>query len=448
MNVREMIDKAPVTSLQIAVVAVCFVLNMLDGIDVLAVSFAAPPIMNEWGLSSSAMGGVFSAGLIGMTLGAMFLASFSDIIGRRKMLLICVLMVAVGTAMTALVTSSIQLVVLRVVTGLGIGAMLATLTSMVSEYMPARRRNLSISIMVGGYPLGAILGGFLAAWVIPEYGWRAMFAAFGAITAMMFPIVLALPESLHFLVQKRPVRTLEKLNKVLVKMKQAPLESLPAAEELHLDLEKGSKQRFSILLFAKTFLMTFMTLFTRERRTSTLLLWTAFFMTFMTLYFIYSWIPKIIVDSGLSLEKGIYTSIALNVGAIIGVVSLGYLADRLGLALLTLIYLLGAATAMVVFAISPPVITILLAVTFFVGLFIQGGFSGLYSASARIYPTEVRTTGVGWAIGAGRTGAIIGPFVGGVLMDMKFSITAYFILFAIPLILAAFTAFTIKKPEF
>ena len=171
-------------------------------------------------------------------------------------------------------------------------------------------------------------------------------------------------------------------------------------------------------------------------------------MTFLTLYFLYSWIPKIIVDSGLPLEKGIYTSIALNVGAIIGVVTLGYLADKLGLAMLTLIYLVGAAAAMLIFAFSPAMIGLLLAVTFFVGLFIQGGFSGLYSASARIYPTEVRTTGVGWAIGAGRTGAIIGPFVGGVLMDMEFSMTVYFIFFAVPLILAGITAATIRKPRF
>lgn len=429
MNVREIIDKAPVTGIQIAVVAVCFVLNMLDGIDVLAVSFAAPPITDEWSLSSTDMGTVFSAGLIGMTLGAMFLASLADRMGRRKMLLLCVLMVAVGTALTGQVSNLYELIILRILTGLGIGSMLASLTSMVSEYMPARRRNLGISIMVGGYPLGAIFGGILAAWVIPEFGWRTMFVTFGAITAIMFPIVLMLPESLHFLVQKRPGNALQKLNKVLSQLGQPQLELLPPADEEH--VAPGVRA-----------------LLIRKRRSSTLRLWSAFFMTFLTLYFLYSWIPKIIVDSGLPLEKGIYTSIALNVGAIIGVVSLGYLADRLGLALLTLVFLLGAAVAMIIFAISPPVIAILLAVTFFVGLFIQGGFSGLYSASARIYPTEVRTTGVGWAIGAGRTGAIIGPFVGGVLMDMKFSITVYFILFSIPLILAALIAFTIKRPEF
>lgn len=429
MNVREIIDKAPVTRLQIAVVAVCFVLNMLDGIDVLAVSFAAPPITAEWSLSAKAMGSVFSAGLIGMTLGAMFLASLADRMGRRKMLLLCVLMVAAGTGLTGLVATLEQLIILRILTGLGIGSMLASLTSMVSEYTPARRRNLGISIMVGGYPLGAIFGGFLAAWVIPEFGWRAMFVAFGAITAIMFPIVLMLPESLHFLVQKRPGNALQKLNKVISKLGQPQLEALPPADEEHV------VPGVSALL-------------TGKRRSSTLRLWAAFFMTFLTLYFLYSWIPKIIVDSGLPLEKGIYTSIALNVGAIIGVVSLGYLADRLGLALLTLVFLLGAAAAMIIFAFSPPVIAALLVVTFFVGMFIQGGFSGLYSASARIYPTEVRTTGVGWAIGAGRTGAIIGPFVGGVLMDMKFSITAYFILFAIPLIIAGVTAYTISKPQY
>ncbi len=322
MNVREVIDKGEITAVQISVLAICFMLNMLDGIDVLAVSFAAPPITDEWSLTSKAMGSVFSAGLIGMTIGAMFLASFADIIGRRNMLLVCVLTVGAGTALTGLVTSLNQLIVLRVITGLGIGAMLATLTSMVSEYMPARRRNLGINIMVGGYPLGAILGGFIAAWVIPEFGWRAMFVAFGVITALMFPIVLMMPESLQFLVQKRPKNALAKLNKVLVKLKQPVLDALPPAEEEH--LTSGVRS-----------------LLTDKHRASTLLLWLAFFMTFMTLYFLYSWIPKIIVDSGLPLEKGIYTSIALNVGAIIGVLSLGYLSDKFGLASMTLIFLLG-----------------------------------------------------------------------------------------------------------
>ncbi|NKB38969.1 MAG: MFS transporter [Gammaproteobacteria bacterium] len=394
---------------------------MLDGFDVLAISFTAPSISNEWSIAPATLGVVFSAGLLGMTAGAIFIAPYTDVLGRRLMVLIALAVISVAMTLTGLVNSLWQLIVLRGLAGLGIGSMLASLTSMSAEYSPLRRRNLIITFVSTGYPVGATIGGLVAAWMIPEFGWRSVFFAGGALTAAMIPaVILFMPESLHFLLEKQPVKALEKINNVLTRLKQPALESLA-------NISKGSGASPSVKA-----------LFTPERRQSTILLWLAFFMCFMTLYFLLSWIPKVVVDAGLSLDKGIFAGITFNVGAFIGVVLLGYLADKKGLRPLIFWFCIIGALLMLAFGFSPAIVGLLLVLSFLLGFFVDGGFAGLYPVAARIYPTEIRTTGVGWAIGAGRTGAIFGPFLGGILIGLDWSISAYFVVFALPLVIAAY----------
>ena len=421
---NELIDEGPIRRLQYAVIMVCFTLNMLDGFDVLAISFTAPSIAEEWIIGPEVLGVVFSAGLIGMTLGAMFIAPYSDVIGRRAMVLLSLVVIAIAMTLTGTAQSLTHLVILRGIAGLGIGSMLASLTSMSAEYSPLRRRNLIITFVSTGYPVGATIGGFIAAWMIPEYGWRSVFYAGGILTAAMIPIVLLfMPESLHFLVEKQPRNALDKVNGILKKLKQSAISELPIASESTLSAKPSVKS-----------------LLTAENKQSTLLLWLAFFMCFMTLYFLLSWLPKIVVDAGLSLEKGIYTGIAFNLGAVFGVVLLGYLSDKKGLRPLIFWFCIIGAVLMIAFGYSPAVVGLLLIISVLLGFFVDGGFAGLYPVAARIYPTEIRTTGVGWAIGAGRTGAIVGPFLGGILIGLDWSVSSYFIVFAIPLVIAAYAA--------
>jgi len=257
MNFKKLIDEGPVTGLQITVFMVCFVLTMLDGFDVLAISFTAPSISEEWDIKAGTLGVVFSAGLVGMMLGAMFIAPLSDIFGRRLMILIALTVISIAMYFTGTVTSVWQLMVYRLIAGLGIGSMLASLTSMAAEYSPIRRRNLAITFVSTGYPVGATLGGIVAAWIIPEYGWRTVFYAGGILTAAMIPIVmLYLPESLYFLVEKQPRRALQRTNKILLKLKQAEFQEMPAVN--------ASKKQ------AKP---TVMSLLIPDKRSSTLLLW-------------------------------------------------------------------------------------------------------------------------------------------------------------------------------
>ncbi|UCG73054.1 MAG: MFS transporter [Chromatiales bacterium] len=429
MELRQTIDQGPVSGLQIRVILLCCVINMLDGLDVLAISFAAPPIATEWQLQPAALGIVFSTGLVGMALGSMFIAPLTDRIGRRAMILISLFVIGLAMIATGLVRTVNELLVARAVTGLGIGAILASLTSMVAEYTPDRHRNLTVSILQAGYPVGGTIGGFVAAWLIPEYGWRAIFFVGAALGLAMVPLVyLLLPESLQFLEQKRPVDALTRINRVLVRMGRAPLAALgPLAS-------RAEPSRVATLL-------------TPERRSNTLKLWFAFMLNSLAVYFILSWVPKIVVDAGLPLEQGIFAGIMVNAGAVLGIVVLGYASGKRGLRPLIFGFLLAGAVALVVFGFLPALVPALLVVGFLIGFFVIGGYIGLYSVAARIYPTEVRTTGIGWTIGVGRFGSIVGPYLGGILIALDWSTGPRFITFAVPLLVAAVVAVSISARE-
>lgn len=428
MNVNTLIDESPLTNLQRTVIAVCFTLNMLDGMDVLAIAYAAPMIIEQWSVSPGAFGLVFSAGLVGMAAGAMFLGPLADVFGRRTMLLASAAAVAVGMLVTALANEVWELVALRLFTGLGIGSMLASMTSMVAEYSPRRVRSFAVSFVNAGYPVGATLTGAVAAWLVPEFGWRALFVAAGVVTAAMIPLVwLLLPESLNFLIVRRPRNALKAVNRILKRMGHAALERLPERAE-------GSQPSKASVR----------SLFQPAYRMETTWLWTAFFMAFFVLYYLLSWVPTIAVEAGLGLGSAISAGAAFNFGGVIGIVMLGYLSTRFGLRDLIFAFLLCAAAMMLVFGWIGGPAAVVLAETFVMGFLVMGGFIGLYAAAAHLYPTEFRTTGVGWAIGAGRSGAILGPYLGGLVIDAGWSLGLSFTVFAVPCVLAGFAARAMK----
>jgi len=427
-DIRALIEDGKVTALQVTVFLVCITMNMLDGMDVLVIAYVAPALAADWSTSPEMLGTIFSAGLLGMTAGAMFLAPFADRIGRRNMILICVLVMGSGILLTAFVRSENELIFLRFASGLGIGAMLATAATMAAEYSPDRNRNFIVSFVLSGYPLGATLSGFAAAWIIPEYGWRAMFIAAGSVTFVTLPIVwLLLPESLDFLIKTRPPRALERANHILKKMGYEARGELPEAP---LEARKASVSE----------------LFKHGRQMPTIWLWIAFFTSFATLYFLTSWIPKLASSTGLSLRLAIYAGTVFNLGAYFGILSQGYLSQTFGLRRVISFFLLGTAALMCIFGyVSESWIILLL--FGLIGYGVQGGFVGFYTVSARLYPTEIRNTGIGWGIGAGRIGAIVGPKIGGTLIGMGLALSTNFIIFSVPLVIAAVATRMIKSDK-
>lgn len=407
------------TALQIRTLLLSFVLNMLDGADVLVVSFVAPVLTQEWQVSDALFGLVFGSGLAGMTVGALFLAPFSDVWGRKVTVLTSTVVIATGMLASAFAGNVAELSILRFWTGLGVGSMLASLAALSSEYAPSRFRSFAVIAATSGYPLGALVAGLAGAHIIPAFGWEGMFVLVGFGSVLVFPVLIfALPESVEFLFARQPRNALHRANTLL------EAQNLPTAVTLPPPAERGSRPPISRLL-------------DMEFRTATLLLWGAFFAAFLTLYFLTSWIPRIAVNAGYPLATAINGSALFNLGAFAGNQVLGWFTARYDLTKLIAGFFVLASTSMVVVGAyhAPQVVYYAGMVT--IGFLLQGGFGGLYAMAAQQYPTAVRATGVGWGIGVGRLGAVAGPVLGGVALSAGLGLQANFAIFALPVILAA-----------
>lgn len=429
LNATKLIDDTKTSALQFTTIFICFLMNTLDGMDVMVVSYAAPAIGKEWAISPQAMGSVFSAGLLGMTLGTLFIAPRADIVGRRIIILFSALAMGSMVFATFLAQSVEQLLFFRFISGLGIGSMLASTATLTSEYAPKKTKDFWVSFVMSGYPIGAVLSGLAAAKIIPAYGWRAMFQAAGIVTLLTLPLIFFfLAESLDFLMKKRPNGALEKVNQILRKMNQPQLSEFPP-----LSIIAVEKPSVGALL-------------TPQRRTATLQLWLALFMAFGSLYFLTTWIPKLASSAGLSMELAIYAGTVFNLGAWLGIITQGYLSSKFGLRRTIFGFLAITAVLMAIFGFFKG--SALVLVLFgLIGFGVQGGFVGLYAVAARFYPTEIRSTGVGFAMSAGRIGGIVGPFVGGILIGAGLSMTTNFMVFAIPTLLAGIATFMIKSED-
>lgn len=394
---RSIIRNETMGAFQIAAVAICVALNALDGFDVLAITFAGPGISKEWGLGDGALGIVISTGLLGMGLGSLLVAPIADVIGRRPMIMLCLIAMAAGMLLSATANDVYALSIWRIVTGLGIGGMLASINAMVAEYSNDQRRDLCVGLYTIGYPIGGVLGGSMAAWLLRHYDWRAVFIFGGVVSALFLPVVwLRLPESIEFLATQHGSAALDRINGILRRMghRAADLLQAPAAGE------KGH-----ILDIFKPALLP-----------RTLIVCSAFFLHLITFYYALGWIPSIVKKLGFTADIGASVSVWTNLGGILGGTLLGYFARRTGLKPLVVFVMLASAVMLAAFGRTDPELNTLKAVAFVLGFFLFGGMVGLYAALARVYPTHVRATGTGFAIGLGRVGGILGPALGGWLM--------------------------------
>jgi benzoate transport len=419
LEIKDVINKRPMTGFQVAAVAICVLLNMLDGFDVLVVAFTASEISREWGLNATQMGALLSAGLVGMSAGSIVVAPLADVWGRRAVVLLSLGLVTLGMLLSALSRGMYDLAALRVVTGLGIGGMLASLTVISSEYASDKRRNLCVSLFSTGYPVGAVLGGSLAAFLIAQQGWRAVYACGGVVSLVMIPVVLArLPESLDFLLARRAPQDLTKVNRLLRALGRAELRGLPAVARENAQ-PAGLGQ-----------------LFKPPRAAPTLLIWTAFFVHMLCFYFVVSWTPKLLVSAGLSTTQGISGGVVLSLGGIVGGLLLGFASSRWPLSAVTAGFMLCAGVAMVLFGLATGSLQAALPLAFAVGFFIYGAMIGIYTLTPQLYPALLRATGMGFAIGMGRVGGILSPILAGVLLDAGLRPERVFFVFAAPLLLA------------
>lgn len=424
---KSLIDHNPMSTFQVLIVAICFILNMNDGIDVLVVSFSGSEIVKEWALSKTELGYIFSAGLMGMTVGAFSLAPLGDKIGRRKVFILSLVLITGGMLLVFVSTAYWQLLVLRFLTGMGIGGILPTMAATASEFSNNKHRDFNVGLVQAGWPVGAIFTGFFCAYAIPAYGWRFAFLFAGGISLLMLIAVwVYMTDSLDFLSKQQPENAQQKINTLLGKMGHEGIVALPEKPLHHTHTPVKA-------------------LFSPEYRNSTFKLWVAIFFGFLTLYTLMSWVPNIAKEAGLPFDMATYVGIALNAGAAIGTAGLGVVAGRLGLRKTVLSFMLCAFVVMLIYG-NVPLTTALIFVTIFlIGIFVQGGFNGIYPTISRVYPTEIRTTGVGFSIGVGRFGAILGPTIFGILSDAGFSTATLFSLFSLPLLVTGLFVFSLKS---
>ena len=425
----EVIDNGKISRQQVLVVLLCMFFNMLDGFDIIAMAVVAGEVSREMMLPADKVGWIFSFALAGMVAGAMLLAPISDIVGRRKVIVVSIIVVGVSILLTANATTLTEFIALRFISGLGAGVMLASQATLAAEYSPEKYRSLSVTFVTSGYALGAMLTSVAAGLILPDYGWRGMFWFGGATTLVMGMVAwLLIPESLKYLLERRPSDALRRINKILAKLDRDSLLQMPDVEARQQKHSLGMVQVMSQLL-------------AKEHRKVTLTLWTTFFLAFSALYFLLSWIPMLIEESGFSAADARKAFFLFNLGGVIGVWILGILSTRWKLTNIVFTLMFSASIFMVVFAAMPGDIDVLLTLIFIIGLLQQGGFTGLYAAAAKAYPTSMRSTGIGWSIGLGRFGAVAGPAVAGYLIAGGLDMAANFYIFAVPLAISAIIAY-------
>jgi benzoate transport len=367
-----------------------------------------------------------------MAIGSLCLAPLADIVGRRPMIIASVGAAGAGMLLAATANNMAQLGIWRFLTGLGVGCILACTNVIASEYSSKKRRGLTISIYTAGYGIGATLGGAAAVSLQSQYGWRSVFVFGGICTLNILAVLLfLLPESVDFLVTKRPRNVLHRLNRIARKTGHPEVDALQDAQIV----VKPKTNPISDLL-------------TPANRRSTLLLWVAFFTTMFGFYFINSWTPRLLVTAGMTESQGITGGLMLTLGGIFGSVLYGVLATKWNSKIVLVAFTVLSAVMIVVFISSASVILLALSAGVLVGMLINGCIAGLYTLAPSLYPASVRSTGVGWGIGIGRIGAIIAPLITGALLDASWSAVQLYLAAGVVVLISAAAVGMIrsKKP--
>lgn len=397
---RAAIAAAPMHWRQIAVVALCIVLNALDGFDVLAISFAAPGIAAEWGVNKATLGIVLSMELIGMAAGSVLIGNVADRIGRRPTILACLMLMAAGMFAATIASGVEMLSVIRFLTGIGIGGMLSSTSAMVAEFSNDRRRGLNVALNIAGYSTGAILGGLVASELLASTGdWRSVFMLGGVASAVAIPLaIFFLPESIESLIARRPSGTLERVNRTMASIGHAPVDALPPPPS---EIVKPS----------------ILSLFSRNFAGITILLTIAYFAQIMFFYYIQKWVPTVVTGMGFDAAQAGRVLVWANVGNLSGAVLIGLLSQRFDLRPLVGGAMLAGVVAIGAFGLAGADLTRLSLTVAIAAFFINAGVVGLYPILAKTYPAALRASGTGFVIGIGRGGSVVGPVVAGWLFQ-------------------------------
>ena len=427
---RDLLANLPMKPRQVAAAAICILLTAVDGFDVLSISFASPGIASEWGINRAALGIVLSMELIGMAVGSVILGTVADSWGRRPTVFVCLALMTAGMYLASTAMSVEALSVYRLATGLGIGGMLATVNALTAEFSNTRHRNLAVTLMAAGYPVGVIIGGSIASALLVNHDWRSVFLLGAGLTAVVFPLVwFFLPESVAWLADRQPPGALERINRTLRRLGHAAMERLPAPRERQTGI-------------------SFRELFAPRLRRVTVLLTFAYLLHIMTFYFILKWIPKIVVDMGFHPSTAGGVLVWTNVGGLAGSLLLGFLSLRLQIRGLVVAALLCGAVGVAAFGMGQTELRQLTLAAAGAGFFTNAAVVGMYALFAQMFPTDVRASGTGFVIGFGRGGSALGPMLAGFLFAAGVGLSNVALAMAAGSVLAAILILMVRsKPE-
>ena len=421
INVDQVVEQSRFGAFQFGLLLLCGLCLIIDGFDIQAMGYVAPAIIGDWHVNKASLGPVFGAGLFGMLLGSLVLTPVGDKYGRRPVLIISTFFFAVCMLLTTRVQTLDELLILRFITGFGLGSIMPNAMALVGEFSPNSSRVTRMMLVSCGFTVGAAVGGFVSAALIPAFGWRSVFLVGGLIPAALgVAMLIWLPESIQFLVlRKRPMKQVARwLNKVqpglqvtessTVVVKEARNDGMPVAE-----------------------------LFRDGRAGVTLLLWLISFMNLINLYFLSNWLPTLIKDAGYSTGAAVLIGTSLQVGGIIGTLTLGWFINRFGFTrVLGSCFVVACIfIALIGHVAATPVLLFICVVV--AGFCVVGGQPAVNALAGTFYPTQLRSTGIGWALGIGRIGSVLGPVIGGQLIAMQWANGSLFMAAAVPAIISA-----------
>ncbi|WP_286221566.1 MFS transporter [Marinobacter apostichopi] len=413
IDVNDVVDNATFNKFHWKVLFWCTLIIIFDGYDLVIYGVVLPLLMDQWGLNPYVAGLLGSSALFGMMFGAMSFGMLSDKLGRKKTIIMCVVLFSVTTVINGFATTPWEFGILRFIAGLGIGGVMPNVVSLMSEYSPKKSRSTLVALMFSGYAVGGMMSAGLGIWIVPNFGWEIMFYL-AIVPMLMLPFMLKfLPESVAFLMaQKREGEARSILQRV------APDRNITERDVLIVPPTTESKAPV-------------LELFRDGRAMSTMMFWTAFFCCLLMVYALGSWLPKLMSSAGYALSSSLMFLMVLNVGAIVGAVGGGWLADRFSLrSVLVSFFLLGSSSLILLGYESP--MWFLYTLMGIAGATTIGSQILLYAYVAQYYPTSIRSTGLGWASGIGRNGAIVGPMLGGTLLAMALPHQMNFLALAIP----------------
>ena len=432
INANTVIDHARLTRYHYLIIAICAVIIIFDGYDLVIYGVALPKIMQEWEITAVTAGFLGSLALFGMMFGAILFGSLTDKLekygaSRKRVIALCITIFSLFTLLSGYANGPTDFGIYRVIAGLGLGGVMPNVIALVSEYAPKKYRSTLVSIMFSGYAIGGMSAALLGIVLIPTFGWQIMFLIAGLPLLLLIPMMIFLPEPVEYLVRNNQQ---EKARVILQKIDP----NISLDSDIQITINEANKSNESAPIRA---------LFKEQRAVGTVLFWLTNFMTLLLVYALGNWIPKLMVESGYNLSTSLAFLFSLNIGAMLGAIFGGILADRYTPKNILILFYIAGALALFLLSFKSHIILIYLLVAI-AGASSIGAQIIVCAFMAQYYPGTTRATGIGWGLGVGRLGAIAGPIIIGWILSLQLPITYNFITLAIPAFIALISVYFIK----